>query len=189
MQGLNQLLFNGTAAANGTLDNAAAGDVGAGLVTIPITAHGLKVGSQVYIGGSNNYDGSFKVLAVAANTITIDARTIEPTRLGTFKAETFTGSETYDSGWKMKRSGFIAGIAAKLSAGVGGSELMSLNIDSVRGSDFDVTVDSHDFNTVINWAEMYAVDDRWPVEEGDIIKIAFANSTTKTFGVRLFIAQ
>lgn len=173
---MSQLIFNGAAPANGTFNNAAVVDQGGGVVRMPDNAHGLKVGSHVYISGTDNYDGNHKVLAVAANTFDIGAK---------YVAETLAGTETWVCGSKMNRPGWIAGIAAKLSAGVGSSESMSIVIDSDRGSDFDVTLDSHDFNTVTNWVELY--ESKLYFEEGDIVKITFANSTSKTFGVRLLI--
>lgn len=180
MNSVSQLIFNGAAPAAGTFDNAAAADQGNGIVRLTDTGHGLKVGSHVYISGTVNYDGNHAIVAVAANTFDIEAK---------FVAETLAGTETWVCGSKMSRPGWIAGIAAKLSAGVGSSELMSIVVDSERGADFDVTADSHDFNTVTNWAEMYPTDGRLHFEEGDIVKITFANSTSKTFGVRLFVAH
>ena len=176
MRKYDELIFNGAKATNGTLDNDDAVDAGGGLVTIPITAHGLKVGSQIVIAGSVAYDGNYVVQAVAANTITVKA---------TYVAEEFAGTETFVSGWKMPYKGTIAGIAAKLSAGVASSELMYINIDADRGADFDFSVDSHDFDTLTNWAEMYA--NPFPFDKDDIIMVTFANSTSKTFGVRLFL--
>jgi hypothetical protein len=173
-----QLIFNGAAAANGTFNNAAVTDQGNGIVRLPDTAHGLKAGSHVYISGTGNYDGNHELKAVATNSFDIEAK---------YVAETLAGTETWVSGSRMKRPGWVAGIAAKLSAGVGSSELMSIVCDSNRGADFDVTADSHDFNTETNWAEFYDEVNRLYFEENDIIKITFANSTAKTFGVRLFI--
>lgn len=177
MRKYDELIFNGAKATNGTLANSAAAAVaGTNLTRIAITAHGLKVGSMIHIAGTTNYDGNHVVKAVATNTIDIEA---------TFVAETPAGSETFVSGWKMPYKGTIAGIAAKLSAGVAAPEVMYINVDANRGADFDFTVDSHDFNTVTNWAEMY--ENPFPFDKDDIIMVTFANSTSKTFGVRLFL--
>lgn len=178
MRKYDELIFNGAAATNGTLDNDVAVDAGGGLVTIPITGHGLKVGSMIHIAGSAAYDGNYVIQAVAANTITVKAA---------YVIEEFAGTETFVSGWKMNRKGTVAGIAAKLSAGVASSQLMYIQVDAARGADFDFTIDSHDFDTVVNWAEMYPETGRFPFDVDDIIMITFTNTTSKTFGVRLFL--
>jgi hypothetical protein len=176
MRKYDELVFNGAAAANGVLDNDDAVDAGGGLVTIPIADHGLKAGSLIHIAGSVAYDGNYAIQSVAAGSITV---------MAPYVAEEFSGEETFISGWKMPYKGTIAGIVAKLSAGVESAELMSVVVDSVKGSDFDFTIDSHDFDTLTNWAEMY--ENPFPFDQGDIISISFANSTSKTFGVRLFL--
>jgi hypothetical protein len=178
MRHFDELIFNGAKPTNGTINNDDAVNAGGGLVTIPITAHGLKVGSMIHIAGSVAYNGNYVLQAVAVNSITVKA---------TYVAETFAGTETFVSGWKMPCSGWIAGIVAKLSAGAGKSELMYINIDAQRGADFDFSADSHDFNTVTNWAEMYGEGSRFPFEVDDILMVTFANTTDKTFGVRLFL--
>lgn len=178
MERFTELLFRGAKATNGTLDNAVAVDATGGKTTIPITAHGLIAGSMVHIAGSVAYDGNYEVLAVAANSITVKAP---------YVAEEFVGTETFVSGWKMGKPGAVAGIVAHINAGVAAPELMSLGVDADRGADLDFTLDSHDFNTVIDWVEMY--DPPIPYEANDIIQVTFANSTSKAFGVRVFITD
>ena len=79
----------GTGAFSTTLDNAAAADAsipgGSTLVRLPSTGHGYAVGSVVEIADTTNYDGTYAIAAVAANTFDI---------YGTYVAETFGGSET-----------------------------------------------------------------------------------------------
>lgn len=67
------------------IDNDVAVDAGAGVVTIPATGHHLVEGNFVKIDGSVNYDGTYEVLAAAANTFNIEA---------TYVAEEFAGTET-----------------------------------------------------------------------------------------------
>ena len=174
---MDQLVFNGAAAATGTLDTSAVTDLGAGRVRIAATGHGQKVGSYIYISGTTNYDGNHKILAVAANSFDIEAK---------FVAETPAGTESGVTGQKMDRPGWIAGIAAKLNA-VGAAENMSIVLDSNRGSDFDFTVDSQMLNTDPNWVEMYS--SKMYFEKGDIVKITFANTTSKTYAIRLLIEK
>ena len=68
-----------------TLDNAAAVDLGGGLVGVPITAHGYAAGARVKIEGTTNYNDYFLVDATSTvNQVVIAA---------TFVAETFAGTE------------------------------------------------------------------------------------------------
>ena len=67
------------------IDNAAAVDAGGGITTIPLTAHGHAVGDFVKQAGTTNYNGTYEIVAKAADTYDITE---------TYAAETFAGTET-----------------------------------------------------------------------------------------------
>lgn len=67
------------------IDNAAAVNVGGGIVGIPVTGHAFVVGQYVALGGTTNYDGFYRVEAVSANQVNITA---------VYVAEAFAGAET-----------------------------------------------------------------------------------------------
>jgi len=71
-----------------TIDNAAAGNTGGGLVSIPCTGHGYVQGNIVLINGTTNYDGVHTLPTQAAG----DASHFIIT--ATYVAETFAGTET-----------------------------------------------------------------------------------------------
>lgn len=72
----------------GLLDNAAAVDVGGGVVGIPITGHSYTVGETIRLAGTVNYDGDEVVVAGGgANQVNITAA---------YVAKVFTGAETHN---------------------------------------------------------------------------------------------
>jgi len=78
-------ITNNSALYYAILDNAAAINAGGGVVTIPCTGHPFNVGDLVTIAGTTNYDATYTILAVAANTFNITSA---------YVAETFAGTET-----------------------------------------------------------------------------------------------
>ena len=70
------------------IDNAAAVDIGGGLVSIPLTGHGYSEGDQILLNGTMNYDGVHTLPTQAAG----DVDNIIIT--ATYAAETFAGTET-----------------------------------------------------------------------------------------------
>ena len=71
-----------------TLDAAAAVDKGSGTVGLPCTSHGLPVGAEITVTGTDNYDATYTVKrATTADEIVVTA---------TYAAETFDGTEVAD---------------------------------------------------------------------------------------------
>jgi hypothetical protein len=76
------------------LDNAAAVNLGGGLVKIPCTDHVFNLHDWVEISETTNYDGTWQILDLDDDTFTIAA---------TFVVETFAGTETAFKGDKLWR--------------------------------------------------------------------------------------
>lgn len=91
------------------LDGSAATDIGGGVVGVPVTGHPYSTDDIIVITGTDNYDGTYDVLA----TSTTDVVHIT----ATYVAETFDGVDdsiyrffdTPDSGWKIAPAPGVAG--------------------------------------------------------------------------------
>lgn len=186
-QPLDVWCFTGAKALNTTLDNAAAVDAGRDpvtlepLTTLPSTTHGFlassgKLTSLVFITGSTNYDGLRRIYAVAANTITVYAK---------YVAETFVGTETVRCAIQPNYPFEYHGIEVTLSAAGGAAEALTLTKDSILGSAFD-----HVFHNTADMTSVQYVDDREDppkvCEANDILILGYANSGAKTFGAKIF---
>ena len=165
---------SGTAAFNTTLDNAAAVDAGSGLVTIPSTAHGFKVGSHIGIRGSTSYDGIYELIAVAANTFNIYA---------IYVAETFAGSE-------MARPELAPGChfrAMELRLhldGAAAAENFVTTLESGLGDDFNVALDTKAMNALTDYVlDLYAL--RKFFNSDDMLYWTCANGNTNTWGLEV----
>ena len=77
----------GYSSAEQNIENAAATDLGGGLVGIPCPSHGYKVGDTIQISGTTNYEGAFTLPTQATGTGDIFVIT------ATYNAENFTGTE------------------------------------------------------------------------------------------------
>ena len=71
--------------AAGTVNNAAAVDVGGGVVGVPYTGHGFTYMDNIVLDGSTNYEGTYLVL----DSSTADQINV----IATYAAETFAGTE------------------------------------------------------------------------------------------------
>lgn len=185
------LYFEGQGVAiNGTLDNAAAVDVTTtygpedfpqGAVQIPITGHGYQVGddfkkfNSIYISGSTNYNGVKKIIAVAANTVTIHAK---------YVAETFAGTEIYQPAMTFDEPWEFVGFKVHLNTASATAENFVLNIDAWRGSAFDWNLFTQDFNTVKDYIKTYD-EPSIPLNARDAVIATWANTNNRNWGIEL----
>ena len=169
----------GTGALNTTLAAAAAVNSGGGLVRLPITADLFSAGSYVLIEGSVAYNGLLYVAAVAAGYIYVNA---------VYTAETFAGTETVKVGIAPGVAMELCAFSIKLASAPVASENFTITIDSVLGAAYDYTLASVDFSvgSLTQYAYVYPETERLPLLAGDILRVAWTNTNTKTYGLILY---
>ena len=154
--------FAGAAALNGTLDNAAAvdqsssyepGSVSAkGVVRIPIATHGLLAGvnkfpTHIYIGGSTNYNGLRRIVAIPdAGNIDIAA---------TYVTETFAGTEIYRPAVTFDEPWEFYGWEIHVDAAPGTTANLIVTKDAAAGTYWDSNYFTDDMNAVTDWVQMW----------------------------------
>jgi len=171
------LTFKGAKAISGVLNAAGdAVDAGSGVVTLPFTGHGFLAGSWVYIQGSVAYDGFYEIQAVAANTFNINA---------VFVAEAFAGTEYAGAAiGGFGRAFRVNEIRLHLN-GASANESLTYTLDSSFGAEFDVLQKTQDMNGLTDWD--WDPDADLFYQPGDIIKLAYANSTPRTYGLEITV--
>jgi len=176
--------FTGDEETYTTLDNDDAADGGwAGdkqLTTLPSTDHGFKASigslqSLVYIQGTTNYDGLRRIHAVAANTITIEAK---------YVAETFGGTETVKTMYSNNHPFEFLGFEVTVAAAVVATESLTIIIDADAGPAFDNEIYSKAMAGITYINNMFDVPRK--CNAGDKIDVAWANSNDNLWGIKLF---
>jgi len=179
---INERKISGTGDLTATLDNAAAVDQGNGIVRIPATAHAFAVGSHVYIEGTTSYDGLFELQAVAANTFDIKAL---------FVAETFAGTETAafvitaTRKWEMVGFGWAATVAPNTAQNI------VFTVDNADGASFDfiLTDLTQDLDGLVGFSGVLTDDKRLPLNAGDIVRVTWANTQGRTYGLKVYFQE
>lgn len=166
---------SGSGPLNGTLDNAAAVDAGGGLVTIPMTGHGFNVGNWFQLAGSTNYDGVYKIVAKAANTINVYA---------TFVAETFAGTETVKTALGPGVDFQMIEARLHLSATGGAVENYTITLDSENGAAFDVVLETAAMNADADVPTLWNDKKRY-FNPGDVLLFEYANTNSRTWGLEV----
>lgn len=179
-QELTRIHFDGTGAMSGTLDNAAAVDAGSGIVTLPITGHGMASGSHIYLSGTTNYDGDYIVVATATNTVNIYA---------TYVAETFGGTEVWgvrvypDSG---KTAFQLTEVRLHAAGGALAAEAFTISLDSGLGSEYDVKVyEQDDMSAILDLIWSPSIDELSIFFPGDALTFAHTNTNSRTVGLEV----
>ena len=168
---------SGSGAMNSTLDNAAAVDAGSGVVTIPSTAHGFAVGSQVYISGSTNYDGMHTITAVAANTFNINAAYVEETFDGTETLRVVLEPEGGKIGFALKEIRLHVDAAPSTAAN------FTITLDSNLGAAWDIVLDTFAMAGVTDIPQV--ADPPLPFVSGDKLIFGWANADGDTWGLEV----
>ena len=179
---LNERKISGTGDLTATLDNAAAVDQGNGIVRIPATAHAFAVGSHIYIEGTTNYNGLFELQAVAANTFDIAAP---------FVAETFAGTETAAFVLTATRKWMMVGFGINITVAPSSAQNIVFTVDNADGASFDfiLTDLTQDLDTVTGFSSMLAEEKRIPLNAGDIIRVTWANTQGRTYGLKAYFQE
>jgi hypothetical protein len=170
---------SGTGALNTTLAAAAAVNSGGGLVRLPVTADLFSAGSYVLIEGSVAYNGLMYIAAAAAGYIYVRA---------VYTAETFAGTETVKVGVAPGVAMELCAFSIALASAPVASEDFTITIDSILGAAYDYELATVDFSvgSLTQYSYVYPVTERLPLLAGDILRVAWTNTNTKTYGLILY---
>jgi len=173
-----RLVVSGTKAWSQTLGNVDVVDNGDGTVMLNAGTHGYKVGSQVYIDGTTNYDGLHTLTAVAAATITFVA---------TYVAEKPGGSETVRIVLFPGNPFQLMEVRLHLNAIPTTSENIAITLDSAAGADFDVVVKVKDMagNSIADWDWAPGKSTELKYLATESLIFTWANSNSKTYGLEI----
>lgn len=162
-----------------TLAASAAADNGDGTVKLTCTgAHGLLAGSQVYIEGTTNYDGLRTVIDIPA-AATFDI-------IAPFVAETPAGTETVKVAAVAKKAFKFLGFRLHLSAAVAQADVFKITLDADKGAAWDIVLYSNDLNSETD-VEYINSNKDLPFEADDILRFAWPNADSRTFGLEIFV--
>lgn len=158
-----------------TINNAAAVTADGGAqTTIAITTHGYLAGSDIYITGSVNYNGSQRVTAVATSTITIQAP---------FVAETFAGTEVTRFAYKCPVACEIAELRIHLSAAPTTANDFVITLDAARGAAYDTVIFTKTLTGLTDYIWVPSEPVRFNID--DILVCTYTNTDGKTLGIEL----
>jgi hypothetical protein len=171
-------LWSGTKKLNGTINNAAAVDNGDGDTRIPITAHGMSAGNMIRIAGSVAYDGIWTIISVSTNYIVIDKA---------YVAETFAGTETYTTCFKMVNTAIdyqLVEVRLTLSA-ASAAENFVISLDSINGVAWDCTLKTIAMSGLSFSDIEFTPDTRKYCDGGDVLLFTHVNTNNRTWGLEL----
>ena len=176
--------FAGSAAMNGTFGNSSSSDQsipGVAIARMPITGHGLKAylnrkyPTHIFVRGLTNYnDGLYRIHAVATNTVDLVVKT--------YTAENPNG-DAYFAGLMFDEDWLFEGYALHQNAAGTTSENFTIDVDAKAGTYWDTNIVTVPMNGVADYWEIF--DEPFPMKAKDILVCNYANSNTKTWGLRL----
>lgn len=183
-----KIKVRGDEALNATIAAVAVVQVGPvgpdGQVTFTTTAaHGFLAGSHVYIEDTTNYDGVREIISVpSTTTFNVKAK---------FVAETPAGTETVKIAIKPNTPFRFVGFFIHLSAAPTTGEDFTITLDAADGSQYDVNIYTRDFSSASDLDIIWTIpeDSQIPYEKDDIIRVAWANTDDRTYGMKLFFAR
>lgn len=180
---LDQFNFNGAKAMNGTLAAVAVADAGDATdlfaVDVAILTHGYVANSLIYIQGTTYYDGIRKILSLPdANSIVIAAPT-------GYTAETPVGTEVFFPGVSYNTDWLYYGFELHMSGAGTSVENLTITKDALAGPAFDTLILTQAMAAVTNLEDIH-LDDPRPMKAGDVIKFAYANSSSVTWGLTIY---
>ena len=185
--------FEGDEPANKTLAAVAVADKSStypdtkpGVVEIHCSDHGYKNGDQsylpnyIFIQGTDNYDGLHVILdddAVDGDSFYMIAK---------YVAETTATGDLIFPGLRFTEPWEFVGFQLHLTAACATAENFTIDVDSVRGTSFDVNIRTIPMNGVQNY--IWTAPVPIPICANDIVKVTWANAGDKAWGLTL-IAQ
>lgn len=166
--------FYGSRKLNFTINNAAAVNNG-GYAEIPITGHGLNIGTWIRIAGSVAYNGVWYIRALnGANAIVIEKL---------YVAEAFAGTETYAVCLKPDADFELVETRLTLSVASAAENYVTVLVANV-GAAWNATLDTSAMNglteKILIWID---ANKRRFMERGDIIYWTYANTNNATWGL------
>ena len=177
-----KITASGNGALSGVLDNSSMSDQGSGVARIPMTGHGFDVGAQIFIQGSNYYDGLHTILAVN-DTDTFDINMPQLMTSGALPAEEFAGTEFCGVAIYNPCSSYKFVESRLHLSNTSADEAISMTLDSHKGAFWDVVIKSENINGETSWdwapaASLY-------YNKADVLKFAYANTNTRDWGIEL----
>lgn len=184
-----QLIYaSGTAAMSGTINNTALSQVTSypgdkAVARITDSSHGIAAGSSLFfadIKTSGSYDSNAMRYIMGVATNTMDVLVPEG-----YTAATPNG-EVWCAGWTSKNPFLFVGFRLHLSAAEASGETLTLTRDAYKGSAWDDLILSQ---AMIGLTDInYMPDNPMPMDANDILKFAWTNTGTKTWGLTLIVA-
>jgi hypothetical protein len=180
---VDSITCHGAKTMNGVLNNAITdlGNAypGMNLVTITDTGHGLLDDSIIMLPDIASYSGLRIISNVTANTFDIlvnDAggALANFTPAGT---ELWYVGQTYPAAWEL------IGYKIHLDTAGATTENLTIDVDAAAGSEFDWNILTQDMNGTKDIVEMY--EETIPMKANDILKINYANTNNRTWGVEI----
>jgi len=176
----------GSGAMNTTLSATAAADKGYNgnctVVRLGITADLFDADSVVFIANSTNYNGMRTIVNAPTNYIDINTS-------DGFTAETTSTADTVRVGFQVKGRALFKGFHFKLNVAPTTSENFTVDLDAAAGSDYDDNFYTKDLSSlstsnIVNMFEVPII-----LETGDIVIFGWANTDTKTWGLKMIYSE
>ena len=147
---------------------------GDGTVTMGCTAHGLPVGTEIYIGGSVAYNGYHTLTAIATNTFTFAA---------TETAEIMGGTETVEIRLHPEELFRLVEVRLHLNGASTTSENFTVTLDSAENAVYDAQLLYQDMNTFADYCYPWGNNACHHMKATEAIVFAWPNSNSKIWGL------
>ncbi len=173
-----EVLVTGSGALNTTLKNAAAVWKSDDIIALEITADLFNANSDIYIEGTDRYDGLRHVDSAPSGYVYIKRRAMV--------AETFTTADTVKVAVAPGAPFEFIGFEIHLSSAPTTSEAFTLTVDADAGALFDTLLYTQDFSADSVVSKIWYPDKRLLYPNGkDIIRVAWTNTDTRNYGLKL----
>lgn len=176
----------GSGAMNTTLSATAAASQGYNgnytVVRLGITADLFDADSVVFITNTENYDGMRTIVNAPAGYIDVNCPE-------GFTAETTSTGDTVRVGFQVKGRTLFKGFHINLNSAPTTSEDFTVDLDAASGSDFDDNIYTEDFSVLSTTDLINMFEEPIVLETGDIIIFSWANSDTKTWGLKMIYEE
>jgi hypothetical protein len=192
-QPMDEWFYTGAAATYGTFNDGAIVNTLGDQVNPPFTVdlsdtgHGLIAPSLLYIQNTTNYNGLRKIKSLPdADSMLIYALYVAETLSSATWKTMFTYDDWVGTNLRTGPPYEFLGFEVTLDAVPTTSEDLEISIDANVGSAFDNLIYSEDLSTLANPSINYMFDTPRKLSGGDKIDVVWANTDTKTWGIKLF---
>jgi hypothetical protein len=190
-QPMDEWFYTGAAATYGTFNDGAIVNTLGDQVNPPFTVdlsdtgHGLIAPSLLYIQNTTNYNGLRKIKSLPdADSMLIYAPYVAETLSSATWKTMFTYDDWVGTNLRTGPPFEFLGFEVTLNAASATSENLTIIIDADKGSAFDNEIYVKDMNGIQYINNMF--DTPRKLSGGDKIDVAWANTNTKTWGIKLF---